>query len=126
MLSACAEELIRGCFQKGISNEIPLASKLLRGVRIIGLRGYGSVELNKPRSVAVDAKDNVYSVDMTGRVQKFSPDGKFILLWQMPQTDLGKPKGMCRDKERNIIVVNPHYRRGNCFSREWDLLTPWA
>jgi ABC-type Fe3+ transport system permease subunit/DNA-binding beta-propeller fold protein YncE len=125
-LVASALAILPGCLPKSSSNEVPLSSKLFTSVRIIGSRGVGAGELNKPRSVAVDAQDNVYAVDMTGRVQKFSPDGKFILLWQMPQTDLGKPKGMCRDKEGNIIVVEPHYQRVNCFSPEGKLLTQWG
>ena len=75
-------------------NEATLQSKFFGRADVIGSRGVGIGEFNKPRSVACDTNGNVYAVDMTGRVQKFSPDGKFLLSWQMPQTDLGKPKGM--------------------------------
>jgi DNA-binding beta-propeller fold protein YncE len=74
----------------------------------------------------VDLQDNLYVVDMTGRVQKFSPAGAFQLLWQMPQTDLGKPKGMGRDREGNIIVVEPHYQRVNHFTPEGKLIAQWG
>src|SRR2546425_613965 len=47
-------------------------SQFFSRVEIIGRRGTGSGELNKPRSVALDTNDNLYVVDMTGRVQKFS------------------------------------------------------
>ena len=63
---------------------------------------------------------------MTGRVQKFSPSGAYLLSWQMPQTDLGKPKGMCRDGDGNIVVVEPHYQRVNHFSPEGQLLAQWG
>ena len=63
---------------------------------------------------------------MTGRVQKFSPTGSFLLAWQMPQTDLGKPKGMCRDRDGSIIVLEPHYQRVNVFSPEGKLLSQWG
>ena len=56
------------------------------------LAGRGHRQLNKPRSLACDTNGNVYVVDMTGRVQKFSPEGKYLSHWQMPETDLGKPK----------------------------------
>src|SRR6266581_3981771 len=69
-------------------------SRFFRAVEIVGRRGAGVGEFNKPRSLAVDRNDNLYVVDMTGRVQKFSPEGRYLLSWQMPQTDLGKPKGM--------------------------------
>jgi ABC-type Fe3+ transport system permease subunit/DNA-binding beta-propeller fold protein YncE len=103
-----------------------LDSKIFSHVEIIGTRGVGVGEFNKPRSIAVDRDDNIYVVDMTGRVQKFSPDGKFILLWQMPQTDLGKPKGMGRDKDGNIIVIEPHYQRINIFSTAGKLVQQWG
>jgi len=70
----------------------PSHSQLFAHVEIIGSRGVGVGELNKPRSVAVDGHDNLYVVDMTGRVQKFSPNGSFMLSWQMPQTDLANQK----------------------------------
>jgi ABC-type Fe3+ transport system permease subunit/DNA-binding beta-propeller fold protein YncE len=104
----------------------PIQSKLFSAVRIIGARGTGVGELNKPRGVAVDANDNLYVVDMTARVQKFSPDGVFLLDWQMTQTDKGKPKGMCRDRNGNIVVIEPHYSRVNVFSPEGKLLAQWG
>ena len=88
-----------------LRHEAPLQSRLFSRAQIIGSRGVGVGQFNKPRSVAVDAQDNLYVVDMTGRVQKFSSNGVFLLSWQMPQTDLGKPKGMGRDRDGNIIVV---------------------
>jgi sugar lactone lactonase YvrE len=63
---------------------------------------------------------------MTGRVQKFSPDGLFLSSWQMPQTDNGKPKGMCRDALGNIVVVEPHYSRVNHFTPEGRLVAQWG
>ena len=101
-------------------------SRFFRGVEIIGHQGAGVGEFNKPRSVAVDRNDNLYVVDMTGRVQKFSPDGRFLLQWQMPQTDLGKPKGMATDRDGNIIVLEPHYQRLNHFSPEGKLIAQWG
>jgi ABC-type Fe3+ transport system permease subunit/DNA-binding beta-propeller fold protein YncE len=103
-----------------------LESKIFDRVEIIGTRGVGIGQLNKPRSLAVGRQDNLYVVDMTGRVQKFTPYGQFMLFWQMPQTDLGKPKGMGRDREGNIIVVEPHYQRINFFSTEGKLLAQFG
>jgi DNA-binding beta-propeller fold protein YncE len=74
----------------------------------------------------IDSADNVYAVDMTGRVQKFSPNGIFLLSWQMPQTELGKPKGMCRGHEGEVVVVEPHYQRVNYFTPMGKLLAQWG
>jgi DNA-binding beta-propeller fold protein YncE len=114
--------LLLGCDKQAPT----LESKFFTSVEIIGRRGAGIGELNKPRSVAVDREDNLYVVDMTGRVQKFSPRGEFILSWQMPQTDKGKPKGMCRDGEGNIIVLEPHYSRMNHFTPQGKLAHQWG
>ena len=107
--------LLAGCSVED-RRSVPIKSRFFSRVEVIGSRGAGVGELNKPRSVALDASDNLYVVDMTGRVQKFSPDGKFILEWQMPQIEKGKPKGMCRDKAGDIVLVEPHYSRVNFFS----------
>jgi ABC-type Fe3+ transport system permease subunit/sugar lactone lactonase YvrE len=104
----------------------PINSQFFSRVEIIGTRGTGVGEFNKPRSVAVDAQDNLYVVDMTGRVQKFSPAGVFLSFWQMPQTEKGKPKGMCRDREGNVIVVEPHYSRVNYFNPDGKLIAQFG
>jgi hypothetical protein len=105
---------------------VPIESKFFSRVEVIGTRGAGVGELNKPRSVATDAQDNLYVIDMTGRVQKFSPDGKYLLEWQMPQIEKGKPKGMCRDKAGDIVLVEPHYSRVNFFSPEGKLVAQFG
>jgi DNA-binding beta-propeller fold protein YncE len=118
--------MLSGCNPAASSSLLLPQSRLFSKVRLIGSRGVGVGQLNKPRSVALDAQDNLYVVDMTGRVQKFSPDGAFLLSWQMPQTDLGKPKGMCRDRQGNIVVVEPHYQRVNHYSTDGRLLAQWG
>jgi ABC-type Fe3+ transport system permease subunit/DNA-binding beta-propeller fold protein YncE len=107
-------------------NSAKLESKLFASVQVFGNRGTGAGQFNKPRSIAVDREDNFYVVDMTGRVQKFSPDGKFLLSWQMPQTEKGKPKGMACDNDGNIIVVEPHYSRVNHFTPQGKLVAQWG
>jgi len=126
LFAACAAVLLAGCSPRATSGDALLHSRLFRHVRVIGTRGVGVGQLNKPRSVAVDKLDNLYVVDMTGRVQKFSTNGSFQLSWQMPQTDLGKPKGMGRDLAGNIIVIEPHYQRANFFSPEGKLLAQFG
>ncbi len=117
--------LLAGC-RPPASNEASVDSKLFNRVQIIGTRGGGLGQFNKPRSVAVDALDNLYVVDMTGRVQKFSPDGVFLSYWQMPETDKGKPKGMSRDRSGNIVVLEPHYSRVNHYRPDGTLVAQWG
>jgi ABC-type Fe3+ transport system permease subunit/sugar lactone lactonase YvrE len=111
-------------------NEATLNSKIFSRVEVIGTRGTGPGELNKPRSVAVDHQDNLYVVDMTGRVQKFSPDGHYLTSWRMhledPVKSKGEPKGMGTDNDGNIIVVEPHYQRLSLFTPEGKRLEIWG
>ena len=125
-MPACVAVLFSGCSQASDLHENMIESRFFERAIVIGSRGAGVGEFNKPRSVAVDSADNVYAVDMTGRVQKFSPEGKFLLSWQMPQTDLGKPKGMGRDHKGNIVVIEPHYQRVNHFTPEGKLVAQWG
>jgi ABC-type Fe3+ transport system permease subunit/DNA-binding beta-propeller fold protein YncE len=117
-----------GCGQPTTSNQnaTSIRSSIFSHVEIIGRRGTGAGEFNKPRSLTCDTNDNLYVADMTGRIQKFSPEGKFLLSWQMPQTDLGKPKGMSCDREGNIVVLEPHYQRVNHFTPDGKLVRQWG
>ncbi len=117
--------LLGGCAPKSV-DDAPLQSRFFSRVEVIGQRGTALGQFNKPRSLAVDTNDNLYVVDMTGRVQKFSADGKFLLSWQMPQTDLGKPKGMACDRDGSIVVLEPHYQRVNHFSPAGQLVAQWG
>jgi ABC-type Fe3+ transport system permease subunit/sugar lactone lactonase YvrE len=114
------------CAPPGAGPAASFESQTFQGVEVIGSRGAGPGQFIKPRSLALDANDNLYVADMTGRVQKFSPEGAYLLSWQMPQTDLGKPKGMCRDREGNIVVIEPHYSRLNHHSVDGELMLRWG
>ncbi len=101
-------------------------SEVFSEVHVLGSRGNAPGQFVKPRSIAVDRDDNVYVCDMTGRVQKFDPDGNYLLQWQMPEITRGRPKGMACDHEGNIVVVEPHYSRINHFTPEGRLVSQWG
>jgi DNA-binding beta-propeller fold protein YncE len=125
-LGAIVAALLAGCSRHESPAPPGFSSRLFDRVEIIGTRGTGLGQFTKPRSLALDQQDNLYVVDMTGRVQKFSPRGEFILSWRMPETDLGKPKGMCCDHHGQIVVLEPHYQRINHFSAEGSLVAQWG
>jgi DNA-binding beta-propeller fold protein YncE len=118
--------VLGACSPRSPGSPARLDSKLFSHVEVIGTRGTALGQFNKPRSVAVDAGDNLYVVDMTGRVQKFSPAGALLGFWLMEQTDKGKPKGMCRDKDGSIVVLEPHYSRVNHFAADGSLVAQWG
>ncbi len=114
-----------GCNQAE-HGQAQLRSERFASVRLIGSRGMGPGLFNKPRSLACDAKDHLFVIDMSGRLQRFSAGGEYDRLWDMPQTEKGKPKGMDRDPRGGIILVEPHYTRVNHFDLDGRLLRQWG
>lgn len=118
--------LLAGCGEPTSATRAPLDSRFFERAEVLGGRGTAPGQFSKPRSLAVDRDDQLYVADMTGRVQKLAPDGRYWLSWQMPQTDLGKAKGMCRDRAGNIVVLEPHYQRVNHFAPDGRLVAQWG
>jgi DNA-binding beta-propeller fold protein YncE len=116
--------VLGGCVPQ--SSDARLSNQLFERVEILGARGTALGQFNKPRSVAVDGQNDLYVVDMTGRVQKFSPEGKYLLSWYLPETVRGKPKGMAIDRAGNLVVLEPHYARVNHFSSDGTLVAQWG
>ncbi|MBT5927193.1 MAG: hypothetical protein HOH33_11285 [Verrucomicrobia bacterium] len=108
------------------STRLPLESVFFEEAIIIGTQGRSPGYFIKPRSLTVDANDFLYVVDMTGRIQKFDSSGQYILQWQMPELERGRPKGMCVDIDGNIVVVEPHYARVNHFTPQGELVRQWG
>jgi len=117
---------LTACSPPSTATSAALDSHLFSRVQVIGTRGTGLGQFNKPRSLALDRQDNLYVVDMTGRVQKFSPRGEYLASWRLADTDLGKPKGMCRDQAGHIVVLEPHYQRVNHFAPDGTLVEQWG
>lgn len=71
-------------------------------------------ELAGPVTVAVDASDNVYILDRSRRIQKFSPKGNFISKFSFPEAKLGEfsaPIGIAVDNDGNLFVADdPNFR----------------
>jgi ABC-type Fe3+ transport system permease subunit/sugar lactone lactonase YvrE len=103
-----------------------IESEIFRSVMIIGRRGNGAGLFQKPRSLTTDRDGTIFVSDMTGRIQRFSADGSFERSWQMPELELGRPKGMAIDHEGHVMVAEPHYGRINHFSRDGTLVRQWG
>ncbi len=126
VIALCLALLLTACTPPDTPDTRSLDSKLFSHAQVIGERGGGAGQFNKPRSVGLDGDDNIFVIDMTGRVQKFSPTGEFLLSWQMPETDKGKAKGMDTDPDGNVLLIEPHYMRVNHFAPDGRLLHQWG
>lgn len=87
------------------------------------LPGKANGEFNKPSGVALDAAENLYVSDTNNhRIQKFRPDGSFLLAITLPAApndvaqedddedtqmpELGEPMGIAIDGSGNIYVAD--------------------
>jgi hypothetical protein len=91
--------LATNCLPHSISNDAWLRSRCVAAGRAGG--GLGTTRLDR-RSVAETARDgdrrsgSLYIVDMTGRIQVFSPDGQFLRSWRTPEITDGRPRAFVR------------------------------
>jgi len=79
-------------------------------------------EFQKPRAVVASAKDEIYAVDMTGRIQVFTRDGEYVRGWRTPEVYVGKPSGLSVDRDGNIMVADTHYFRVLFYTPQGKLL----
>lgn len=91
---------------------------------IIGKRGLSEGRFQKPRAMAITAQDQIYVADKTGRVQAFDQRGEFLLGWQTPKIDFGKPTGLSIDPlNGNIVVADTHYFQFLSYTAKGELLS---
>ena len=72
--------------------------------------------------MAIDRHDHIYIVDMTARIQVFTPDGTFINKWQTPDHQFGKPTGLSIGNDGNVLVANTHYYEVLIYSPHGQLI----
>jgi len=89
-----------------------------------GRRGLTPGRLQKPRAMAIDERDQLHIVDMTGRIQVFDRDGKFLHGWRTPEIENGKPCGLKFDREGRLLVADTHYFRVLVYEPSGRLLEP--
>jgi len=80
-------------------------------VQVIGQRGVDAGHFSKPRAIELDAQDQLYVVDMTGRVQVLDRAGKYLRSWRTPEIANGKPCGLGFSRDGLLMVADTHYFR---------------
>lgn len=76
-----------------------------------GKQGIAPGQLEKPRGMAINARDEIYLVDMTARIQVYDADGQYIRGWRTPASVNGRPTGITIAKSGRVLVPDTHYYR---------------
>ena len=93
-----------------------------------GRRGFSPGRFLKPRAITIDADDQLYIVDTTGRIQVFDVDGQLLRHWKTPQTKNGRPTGLAIqparsvDDQARLLVADTHYYRMLVYTLQGELL----
>lgn len=86
-----------------------------------GRLGLADGRFQKPRAMAIDARDQLYIVDKTGRIQVFDTDGNYRRGWRTPAIETGKPTGLSVHRDGSLMVADTHYFRILFYTPEGDL-----
>lgn len=93
---------------------------------VIGKPGDKDGEFNRPTHITLDREGNLYVNDAFNfRIQKFTPDGKFLQRIGMAGSTLGnmaRPKGVVTDHDGNLYVVDAAFENVQIFNPEGKLL----
>jgi DNA-binding beta-propeller fold protein YncE len=93
-----------------------------RLVEVWGRRGLMDGRFQKPRAMAIDARDQIYVVDMSARIQVFDSQGVFLRRWSTPIHTAGRPTGLSVGHDGNLLVADTHYYRVLVYSPDGQLL----
>ncbi len=110
------------CVRCGSDSASDSASAVSEAVQIFGESGTEEGKFSAPRAVELDPEGNLYIIDMTGRVQVFNPDFRYVRSFLLPQHEEGTPTGFCITPDDRIYIADTHYSRILVFNKQGDLL----
>lgn len=89
---------------------------------IYGKNGYSKGQFQKPRAICIDENDEIYIVDLTGRIQVFDTDGKYQRHWKTPDIKNGRPTGLSVGRDGVIWVPDTHYFQALAYTTSGEML----
>ncbi|HUW19693.1 MAG TPA: 6-bladed beta-propeller [Sedimentisphaerales bacterium] len=87
-----------------------------------GQTGRGQAEFIYPRAIEITGDGSLLVVDKTGRIQRFTAEGKFLSVIHMPLTEAGFPTGLSIAPNGDLYVADTHYHRVVVFSADGKLI----
>jgi DNA-binding beta-propeller fold protein YncE len=115
--------------------EVPVPSLAAQVAVTFGESGTGPGQLQSPRLDAVDAAGDVYVVDLgNSRINKYSPEGKFLLSWGKKGTnppnakpgEFDEPSGVAVDPSGDVLVADAWNGRIQKFDPDGKFLQEYA
>lgn len=94
-----------------------------------GTTGSGIGQFRLPVDVAVSTNNEIYVVEMAGRVQKFDANGNFLLQWGSRGTSPGQfdsPRAISIDSSGNLFVTDRRNNRVQKFNANGVFLGEWG
>jgi DNA-binding beta-propeller fold protein YncE len=91
-------------------------------IDVFGQTGRGQGEFIYPRAIDIASDGSLVVVDKTGRIQRLTPKGEFLAVFEMPLIEMGKPTGMSFAPDGNLYVADTHYHRVLVFAPEGDIV----
>lgn len=91
-----------------------------------GYHGSRPGQLSFPRAVCATRKGWLFVIDRTGRVVRFSQDGRFSHAWQLPAWENGTPTGLCEAADGRLLIPDSHYHRVLEYDQDGNLLDQWG
>ncbi|RMG12099.1 MAG: hypothetical protein D6731_14505 [Planctomycetota bacterium] len=88
----------------------------------VGGKGTREGRFHYPRAVAVGPDGTAYVVDKTGRIQRWSADGRLLAWVRTPAVAQGKPTGLGFTPQGELLVADTHYCRVLIYSAELEFL----
>lgn len=115
--------LTLACALSGCTKVHPAVAKhqSRQPLQIWGSRGTGPGQFLEPRAIAITG-NIAFLVDSSGRIQKWTTDGKFIKAWRAPSIDKGRPEGVAILKDGNVVITDTHYSKIRVYTPEGKLL----
>jgi DNA-binding beta-propeller fold protein YncE len=101
---------------------VPVEESNTKTVLVWGKRGLNHGRFQKPRALAIDARDQLFIADKTGFIQKFDRAGTFLKSWRLPDFQIGLPCGLSISNDGNLLVADTHYFRVLTYSPDGELL----
>ncbi|MHB8772041.1 MAG: phosphatidylinositol-specific phospholipase C domain-containing protein [Syntrophales bacterium] len=99
-------------------------------VRAIGREGAASGQFTLPESIVQDSAGNIYIADtFNDRIQKFDPEGHYILSWGSSGAEDGQflgCRGLAIDSANSVYVTDVILHRVQKFDSSGNFVTKWG